>query len=86
MPKPKRNNTHRRVQLDFGEELYCELGRLQKLSNATSYTETIRHAMGMFGWILDELQEGNTIFVGKKDNEGKQELQQIVFPLLAKIS
>lgn len=80
MSKPKRNSTKRRLQLDLEEESFYQLDMLVNVLGAASYSETVRNALGVLRWVLEELQQGNDIFAGKKEGEGKQELKQVVFP------
>jgi hypothetical protein len=69
-----------RVQLDFTPESFRELEDLREEVGASSRADTIRSAMRILRWAIDELKSGENIMVSKNG-----EIAQVVFPFLPKL-
>jgi hypothetical protein len=66
-----------RVQLDFTPEAFAELDKLKADVQASSRADTVRYAMRILRWTIDQLQQGAKILVSKDGN-----LAEFVFPFL----
>lgn len=66
-----------RVQLDFTAEAFQELDQLKKDVQAQSRADTVRYAMRLMRWAVDQMNGGARILISKN---GK--ISQVVFPFL----
>jgi len=67
--KPTRKKEKERVQLDFSPESLERLDELKERTGATTRAETIRQALRLYEWFVDEVDPESTIQVIDKDNE-----------------
>jgi hypothetical protein len=70
-----------RVQLDFNPGAFRELEDLKTEVGAVSRADTVRYAMRVLRWMLDELKAGTTIMVSRNGN-----LAEVEFPFLPKFA
>ena len=68
-----------RVQLDFSPEVFAELESLKTESGAASRADTVRYAMRVLRWIIDELKLGSQIMITRDGRTA-----DVVFPFLPK--
>jgi len=58
-----------RVQLDFSTESLIRLDQLKERIGATTRAETIRQALRLFEWFVDETEPGSIIEVTSESGE-----------------
>ena len=68
-----------RIELDFSEEAYIELDKLQKQLHASCAAEVVRDALGVLRWVTNHLVKGNKIMV---DKQGADQPVEARFPFL----
>ncbi len=66
-----------RVQLDFTPEAFEELEALKSQVQASSRADTVRYAMRVLRWVMEQVSEGGKIQV----NRGGK-VSEVVFPFL----
>jgi len=66
-----------KVQFNFTDKALKDLDELQKVIEAPSRAETIRYALRMLQWVVDETAKGNKICL--ETNEG---IRRVVIPFL----
>ena len=67
-----------RIQLDFSEDAFLELEKLESTLGAPSRAEVIRNALGVLRWVTDHLKEGDKILVQQKNSR----LTEVEFPFI----
>lgn len=63
-----------RLNLSLDYKIKDKLDELQERTGVVSTTESIRRAIGLYMWYLDEINDGKTIIVRDK-NGNDQELK-----------
>lgn len=80
MSKSKENSEAKtRVQFDITGEALEELEELKIKSGAPSRSETIRYALRILQWVIQEQKAGSKILVIRAEGE---ETKEITFPFL----
>ncbi|HVC45509.1 MAG TPA: ribbon-helix-helix protein, CopG family [Candidatus Binataceae bacterium] len=69
----------KRLQLEFSEDAYKELERMQKQLHAPSKSEVIRDALGVLRWVVEEIEQDHRILVEKPEG-----MREIVFHFLTR--
>jgi hypothetical protein len=67
-----------RVQLDFSQQGFDELEALKEDLQASSRADTIRDALGMLYWTVQQLKNGGRILVKERNGE----VNGVMFPFL----
>jgi hypothetical protein len=67
MPRPTRadNRSLKRVQMDMPPRSLERLKALQEKTEAASYAEVVRNALQLYEALINEVDEGKTIYVEK---------------------
>jgi hypothetical protein len=58
-----------RVQFDFTPNAYARLGEIMNKSGAASRAETVRNALSLYEWFINEVDPDDTIQVKSPDGE-----------------
>jgi hypothetical protein len=69
-----------RVQLDFSEEAFEELNKLQKKLDSSSRADVVRNALGVLRWVIKHVDEGDKIFTERSDGSRTE----VEFPFLSR--
>jgi hypothetical protein len=65
-----------RVQFDMGKESVERLDRIRERTAASSRADVIRRALGLYQYVLEELEDNAVLYFEKKGGEKTR----IVFP------
>lgn len=68
-----------RIQVDFTNQAVEELESLKKKSGAPSRAETIRYAIRVLKWVLEETEKNNKILVEESEDK---EIREVCFPFI----